>query len=220
MPVRVVLANPFALVRAALRTLIEEEPDIEVVGTASGGRKALRLVEELAPDLLLLEPLVRSPSGLDVVRQLEASGASVRVLALSRCRQAWMARLLLKEGVYGYLLKKESPAMLFEALRGAARGEDGWLSHEIASKLYSRSHLGLVEARRRLTRREWEVLQLVVEGHANRQIAEQLFIRVSTTKTHVHQILEKLDMPSRTKLMAWAYRLGLFELPPPPRVNT
>lgn len=146
MPIRVVLADPFALVCEAVRMLIEKDPGIDVVGTASQGKETLRLTEKLAPAILLLEPLICNPAGPDLVRQLQASDVTVPVLVLSRCRQIWMMDPLMEEGAYGYLLKEESPTMLFEALYGVACGEGGWMRREIASKLYSRNPLGLIEA--------------------------------------------------------------------------
>lgn len=214
--IRIVLADPYNTTRAALRNLMENAPNLKVVGAAAKGKEALRIVEELAPDVLILEPLIDQPPGPDVAQNVCVADAPTRVLVLSRCKQFWMVKETLKQGACGYFVKGDDPNVVVRALRRVAAGEDGLLSEELARRLFSRRAAEWERDFATLTEREEEVMQLVIEGLSNREITKQLHLSEGTIKNHVTRILRKLDFSSRTKLTAWAYRQDFFRLPPPP----
>jgi DNA-binding NarL/FixJ family response regulator len=131
MAIRIVIADDHTIVRAGIRSLLAGSPDIDVVGEARNGVEALRLVRELNPDVLVLDMEMPGLKGLDVARQLRAANASVRILALSAYDDQEYINGLLENGASGYLLKEDAPSALIEAVRGIARGEQGWISRRI-----------------------------------------------------------------------------------------
>jgi DNA-binding NarL/FixJ family response regulator len=130
--IRVALTDDHPKVRASIRHLLEQAMDIVVVGEASDGAEALRLVADLAPDILLLDVEMPGMSGVEVARRLKAAGAPVRVLALSAYDDEQYVGELLATGAAGYLTKDEAPEAIVEAVRGVARGEKGWFSRRTA----------------------------------------------------------------------------------------
>jgi DNA-binding NarL/FixJ family response regulator len=132
-PIRVALADDHQVVRIGVRSMLEKALDIVVVGEASDGAEALRLVAELAPDILLLDVEMPGMSGVEVARRLQASGSPVRVLALSAYDDAQYIAGLLASGAAGYLTKDEAIELIVDAVRGVARGERGWLSTRVRS---------------------------------------------------------------------------------------
>lgn len=211
--IRVVVADPFHLTRAALCDLLFRRASVEVAGVAERGRAALHLCRKTRPDVLILEPLLSGPSGLRVIEQLNADEAPTRMLVLSRCGERGVARAALQCGASGYLLKRARPQMFFEALRGVARGEDGWISPDVATELLAPATSSARRMQHLLTPREQEVLTLVAEGASNREIAGRLFVEVSTVKSHVSSVLSKLALPSRAKLIAWVYQQSSAQRP-------
>jgi DNA-binding NarL/FixJ family response regulator len=133
--IRVVLADDHAGVRGSIRRILESAADIEVVGEAVNGSEALRLVEELAPDVLLLDMEMPGLKGLDVARQLRAAASAVYILALSAYDDRQYIQGMLANGAAGYLTKDEAPLVLVQAMRSVSRGERGWISGRAASKL-------------------------------------------------------------------------------------
>jgi DNA-binding NarL/FixJ family response regulator len=131
--IRVALADDHQVVRIGVRSILEKAPDIVVVGEANNGMGALRLVSELAPDILLLDIEMPGMTGVEVARYLQASGSPVRVLALSAYDDAQYIAALLASGAAGYLTKDEAMDMIVDAVRGVARGEQGWLSARLRS---------------------------------------------------------------------------------------
>ena len=135
--IRVVLADDHPVVRGGIRTLLEKAPGVTVVGEASSGREALGLVEKLAPDVLLLDMEMPGGTGREVARWLQERAASVKVLALSAYDDEEYLFGLLDSGAAGYLTKDEAPDINIEAVQGVARGEEGWISRRVASKMRS-----------------------------------------------------------------------------------
>ena len=131
--IRVALADDHQVVRIGVRSILEKAPDIVVVGEANNGMGALRLVAELAPDILLLDIEMPGMTGVEVARYLQANGSPVRVLALSAYDDAQYIAALLASGAAGYLTKDEAMEMIVDAVRGVARGEQGWLSARVRS---------------------------------------------------------------------------------------
>ena len=209
--IRVVLADDHPVVRGGIRTLLEKAPGVTVVGEASSGREALGLVEKLAPDVLLLDMEMPGGTGLEVARWLQERAASVKVLALSAYDDEEYIFGLLDSGAAGYLTKDEAPDIIIEAVQGVARGEEGWISRRVASKIVSRKRTALKAATTTLSDRELEVLKLMARGDGNPLIAETLFISEGTVKNHVTRIYAKLDLRTRAEAVAWAWQHGLME---------
>jgi DNA-binding NarL/FixJ family response regulator len=204
---RVVLTDDHPVVRSGIRSLLERAPDITVVGEADNGTDALRLVESLRPDVLLLDVQMPGMDGVEVARQLKASGAPVFVLALSAHDDEHFIRELLANGAAGYLTKDEAPDAIVEAVRGVARGEEGWFSRRAAARMATWSRAEST-GQPRLTEREAEVLHLLARGWTNNLIAEELCLTERTVRFHLRNIYDKIEVSSRGEAIAWAVRKG------------
>ena len=209
--IRIVLADDHPVVRRGIRSMLEKASDLVVVGEAGGGEEALRLVEHLSPDVLLLDMEMPDISGLEVARRLLADGSPVHVLALSAHDDEQYIFGLLDHGAAGYLTKDEAPSTIVEAVRGVARGEKGWISRRVANKLVRRKRMALEAATSALSDREREVLRLMGRGYNNTRIAEILFISEGTVKNHVTHIYDKLTLRTRAEAVAWAWQHGMME---------
>ncbi len=208
--IRIVLADDHPVVRRGIRSMLEKASDLLVVGEAGDGDEALRLVDHLAPDVLLLDMEMPGKTGLEVARRLLADGSPVHVLALSAHDDEQYIFGLLDHGAAGYLTKDEAPSTIVEAVRGVARGEKGWISRRVANKLVRRKRRALEAATSALSDREREVLRLMGRGYNNTRIAETLFISEGTVKNHVTHIYDKLNLRTRAEAVAWAWQHGLI----------
>jgi DNA-binding NarL/FixJ family response regulator len=204
--IRVVVADDHPVARGGLRGLLEKAIDIEVIGEAADGPETLRMVEALAPDVLLLDMEMPGLKGVEVAQQLQATGSSVRILALSAYDDKEYISGLLSSGAAGYLTKGEIPQTIVEAVRGVARGEAGWVSRQIAAEMASWTQ---EEQQRELTKREMEVLQLVVQGKTNQEVALDLGISDKTVEKHLENVYSKLGVASRVEAAVRAVRDGL-----------
>lgn len=212
--IRVGLADDHPSLRAGIRARLERETDIEVVGEAGTGEEALQLVAEREPHVLLLDMEMPGLSGVEVARRLQMAETPVRVLALSAHDNEEYILKLLDSGAAGYLTKHEPLETIVSAVRGVARGEDGWLSRDVAAALmrHRRDQMFLEEDPARvLSEREREVLLHLAAGESNKQIADLLYISESTVKKHVNNIYFKLDVSSRAEAVAWAWKHGVVE---------
>jgi len=205
--VRVVIADDHPVMRDGIRNLLDKAIDIEVAGEASDGVEALRLVEELDPDVLLLDMELPGMKGVEVAQRLQASGAAVHILALSAYNDAEYIRGLLASGAAGYLLKEEIPETIVEAIRGVARGERGWVSRQVAAQMATWTQEETESTV--LTRRELDVLRLVVEGKTNQEIGLALGISDKTVEKHLEGVFAKLGVASRVEAAVHAVREGL-----------
>jgi DNA-binding NarL/FixJ family response regulator len=205
--IRVVLVDDHPVTRGGIRDLLDKAVDIEVVGEAGDGPEALRQVEELSPDVLLLDMEMPGMKGVEVARQLQAATSPVRVLALSAYDDVEYIRGVLSSGAAGYLTKEEVPQTIVEAVRGVARGEQGWLSRRVAAQMAAWAQEEL--ERTELTKRELEVLALVVEGKTNQEIGLALGISDKTVEKHLEGIFGKLGVASRVAAAVHAVRDGL-----------
>jgi DNA-binding NarL/FixJ family response regulator len=211
--IRVLIADCQPVMRAGLRTVLEREQDIAVVGEAATGTKALAIAQELRPDVVFLDADLSGPDVLEVTRLIVGdAGARVMILA-ARDADASLFEAL-RAGASGFLVKDSEPDDLVEAVRVLATGE-ALLSPGATRRLIAEfasqpdPRLPDCEQLEELTAREREVMMLVAAGLSNDEIAERLFISPATAKTHVSRARCKLDVRDRSQLVAVAYQLGL-----------
>jgi DNA-binding NarL/FixJ family response regulator len=205
---RVVLADDHPVVRSGIRNLLEKASGIEVVGEASGGEEALRLAESLLPDVLLLDMEMPDLKGVEVAQKLREMGSPVRILALSAYDDRQYILELLANGASGYLVKEEVPETIIEAVRGVARGEQGWVSRRVASQMADWIHTE-EPGKMGLTSREMDVLRLVVAGKTNQEIGIALGISEKTVEKHLEGVFSKLGVASRVEAAVVAVRKDL-----------
>jgi DNA-binding NarL/FixJ family response regulator len=215
MNIRIILADDHKIVREGLRTLIERQPDMEVVAEAENGRRVMDLAREFSPDVIIMDIAMPDLNGIDATRHIVVEFPNVKVVVLSMyCDKRFVVEVL-KAGASGYLLKDCAFEELAHAIRSVIAGEV-YLSSKVASviiKDYMR-HLPEDESSAFyvLTAREREVLQLLAEGKTTKQIASLLHISVKTVETHRRQIMSKLDIHSIAELTKYAIREGLTSL--------
>lgn len=207
--ISVVMVDDHPLVRLGLRSFFELAEGIELVGEASSGAEAERVVDELVhkglrPDVVLMDILLPDGDGIATTAALRRRHPDVPVVALTSSEDPDRVRSALRAGAVGYVLKDTSPDAVLSAVRAAARGERH-IDVTLALKLTEPDAAGVS----RLTAREREVVALVGEGKSNQQIATELVITERTARTHVSNVLRKLGLSSRTQAALWATREGL-----------
>ena len=207
-PVRVLLVDDHTVVRQGLRAFLQLQPDIEVAGEAGGGQAALHEAAECRPDVVLMDLLMPEGGGVEAIRALASAAPAARVLVLSSFADDDRVFAAMQAGAAGYLLKDVEPDQLAAAIRDVHRGRPA-LHPEVAARLMRRA--AEPAGMEPLTPREREVLRLVVEGFANKQIARRLQITEKTVKTHVSNILQKLGVEDRTQAAVLAIRQRLLE---------
>ncbi|MFI6725101.1 response regulator transcription factor [Streptomyces sp. R-74717] len=197
-PVRILLCDDHAVVRAGLLALLGSEPDIEVVGEAGSGEEAVALAAKLTPDVVLMDlQLGEGIDGVEATRRIAATGVHILVLT-TYDTDADITRAI-GAGATGYLLKAERPEELFAAIRSAAQGRTT-LSPPVASRVMARMR----KPRPTLTDRELDILAQLSQGLGNRDIARALFISEATVKTHLGRIYDKLGVDTRAGAVAVA----------------
>ncbi len=200
--IRVVLADDHPIVRAGIRHELQSS-GIEVLGEAADGIQALQLVNQLKPDLLILDVEMPELNGLEVTRKLRESQPQLPILVLSAYDHEGYIEGLLEAGARGYVLKDEALETIVHAVYAAVEGRT-WLSPRVATKLVNR--MAHPKAREdELSLRESEVLQLLALGYNNAQIAQKLFISEGTVRNHVNSIYSKLNLRTRAEVVAWAW---------------
>jgi len=204
--VRVVIADDHAVVRRGLRTFLDLDSDIQVVGEAVNGEEAIQLARERRPDVVLMDLLMPVVDGLTAIKRIREELPEVEVLALTSVLDDASVTGAIRAGAIGYLLKNTEAEELRRAIKSASEGKVH-LSPEAAARLVREVQIpGSPEA---LTERETAVLRLVAKGQANKQIARELRIGEQTVKTHVSSILSKLHLRSRTQAALFAAERGL-----------
>jgi DNA-binding NarL/FixJ family response regulator len=202
--IRLLLAEDHAVVRAGLEELLSGAADIEVVGAAADGGRAVALATELAPDVALIDLTMPVLDGIEATRRIVRQNPRVRVVVLTASSDREQILGALDAGALGYLLKDAAPEELFDAIRAASRGESP-LAPKVASEvLAERSERRAVD----LTEREREVLSLVAEGMPNKLIARRLEISEKTVKAHLTRVYEQIGVSDRTQAALWAQGHG------------
>lgn len=216
MTIRVLLADDQAMVRTGFRLILESEPDIAVVGEAEDGVQAISAVRELQPDVALMDVQMPVLDGLAATQQiLDDSDLPTRVLILTTFERDEYIFTALRAGASGFLLKNAPPEDLIEAVRVVAAG-NALLAPSVTRRLiveFMKRPASTVQSDEleRLTERERETLRLVAQGLTNAEIAAQLFVGESTVKTHVSNVLSKLDLRDRVQAVVFAYESGLVQ---------
>jgi NarL family two-component system response regulator LiaR len=209
-PIRVLISDDHAIVREGLRSLLETEPGMELVGEAADGDEVVTKARALRPDVILLDLMMPRMDGIEALGAIKRDQPDARVLVLTSFAEDEKVFAAIKTGALGYLLKDSSPQELLQAIREVARGESS-LHPTIARKVLrelSRPR-DLPPTSDPLTARELEVLRLVAQGLSNQEIAERLALSERTARTHVSQILAKLHLANRTQAALYALREGL-----------
>jgi len=209
MPLRVILADDHLLVRQGLRLVLEKE-QIEVLGEASDGLEAIRLIQELRPEIAVLDLDMPGLDGLAVLREAAKGSPQTRTVILTRHMEEPYAVEALRVGARGYVLKTQASTDLVAAIRHVHRGEV-YLSPKISKAVVQAYLTNADPPNGKLSVRERQVLQLVGEGHSTKQIAALMGISVNTADTHRTKVMEKLDIHQTAGLVRYAIRNGLIE---------
>ena len=202
--IRVLLADDQEIVRTGLKMILDAQPGIEVVGEAADGREAVALARELTPDVCLFDVRMPEMDGIEATRQLADTMAIVVITTFDLDEYVHGA---LKAGARGFLLKDAGPELLTQAIRSAAAG-DALIAPSVTARLleaFSPAATPPAQPSEPLTAREEDVLIRVARGRTNAEIADELYISLSTTKTHLASLMGKLRARNRVELAMWAY---------------
>ena len=221
MSIKVLLVDDHTVVREGLRFLLETEGDIKVIGEAKHGREAVQMTEKLRPDLVLLDIAMPFLNGVEAARQIMKCCPETKILILSSYEEDEYIRKLIQAGVGGYLLKHTVADDLVRAVREVQKG-NAYFSPSISKRL-SNSWQFFTEnrapnrANEHLTTREAEILQLIAEGFANKQIADIIGISIKTVEKHRQAVMDKLGLHEVASLTRYAIQKGIVELKRPPQ---
>jgi two-component system, NarL family, response regulator LiaR len=210
LPIRLLIADDHPIVRKGLRALLEDQPDIKVVGEAADGNEAVEQAREFGPDVILLDLMMPGKDGLSAIGEIKREQPNARILVLTSYFEDEQVFPAIKAGALGYLLKDSSPQELLQAIRDIARGQSA-LHPAIALKVIRELNhpADLPATTDPLTARELEVLTLLGQGMSNAEIAVRLTISERTVGTHISNILSKLHLASRTQAALYALKQGL-----------
>jgi DNA-binding NarL/FixJ family response regulator len=214
--ITVLLAEDHTVVRQGLRSLLTAEPDIDVVGEAANGRQAVQMAQQLKPDVVLMDISMPQLNGLEATRQIMSEGIPTRMLILSSYADDEYVHQLTEAGASGYLVKQTAAGELIKAVREVSKG-NAYFSPSILKRLLEFYRESYVKGRpqrqqsEQLTSREQEVLQLVAEGHVNKQIASALGLSIKTVEKHRQQLMDKLNLHDIAGLTRYAIAHGVVE---------
>jgi two-component system response regulator NreC len=210
--IKIVIADDHAVVRGGLRALIKDDPQLELVGEASGGVEAIELVTQLKPEVVVLDLSMPDLDGITVTRRLKESGLATRILILTVHEDEGLLREAIRSGAAGYILKRAAEAELISAIQTILKGKlyvDPELMLSVLTETAEKPTS--VNGDVPLTARELDVIRYVAQGYTNRQISEMLGISVRTVEGHRANLLEKLDLRSRSDLVRYAKQRGLVD---------
>ena len=213
-PIRILLADDHPVVRDGLRALLEREPDMAIIAEAADGHETVRLAEEHSPDVVIMDLAMPIMNGIEATRRIVAKSPHTAVVILSMHQDERYVLGSLNAGAKGYLLKDSMRKEVIEAIRTVSQGRSfltrkvsAMLQEDYISQLRRR---GLEDSYELLTDREREILQLIAEGRANKEVASLLNISLTTVETHRTHILQKLDLHSVPELILYAIRKGII----------
>ena len=213
--IRTLIADDHTLLRNGICALLEDEPDIAIVGEASDGREAVRLTDQLKPNVVLMDIAMPLLNGLEATRQIKREHPEINVLVLTMYDNEEYFREMLEVGASGYIIKRAAASELVNAIRAVYRGEavlspaitrlllEDYLNHDMHSQK---------DDPNALSSREREVLQLIAEGKTSREIAQILNLSVKTVQSHRTSLMQKLDLHDRGDLIKYAIQKKIIEL--------
>ncbi len=208
MTIRVLVADDHAVVRQGLQMFLALDDEITIVGEACDGRQAVELAHELQPDVILMDLLMPELDGIEAIKILRRELPDIEIIALTSVLEDSSVVGAVRAGAVGYLLKDTEADELVRAIKAAAQGQVQ-LSPQAAARLMR--EVRMPDSPETLTEREVEVLRQLALGYSNKEIAQHLSIGEKTVKTHVSNILSKLNVASRTQAALYAVRLGLVD---------
>lgn len=206
--IRVMVVDDHEMVRKGLISYLLTEPDIELVGEASSGREAIRLAREKRPDVILMDLIMEDGNGIEATKEILSFYPECRIIIITSFYDDEQVFPAIEAGALSYLLKTARADEVISAIRKAMKGETV-IEPKVANKMLNRLRPKERMPHDDLTEREMEVLMLIAEGMTNQEISEELFIGIKTVKTHVSNILNKLNVQDRTQAAIYANRHGL-----------
>ena len=213
--IKVVVADDHTILRQGIKALLDNQEGIEVVGEAKDGREAIKTIEELSPDVILMDIAMPGLNGLEATRRIKKKFPKVKVVVLTMHANEEYIFQILNAGADGYLVKETAFQDLISAINAVHKGE-AFMSPSISKKVMT-DYIQRAQGEEKvgfdtLTTREREILQLVAEGNSNKKIAEALFISPKTVETHRAHIMDKLNIHDRAGLIKYAIRKGMINL--------
>ena len=215
MTIRILIADDHSVIRAGLRAILSAQPDLEIVGEAADGNEALRLANELQPDIVLTDLSMPGPvgGGIAVARRLKETSPAIRVLILTVHEDESLLREAIRAGAAGYIVKRAADTELISAIQAACRGD--LYVHPSMTRVLFKELTTLPVSKpmptELLTPREMDVLRLLAKGYTNRQIADVLCLSMRTVEGHRASLMSKLNVHSRVELTSYAEEHGLLE---------
>jgi len=213
--IKVVVADDHTILRQGIKALLDNQEGIEVVGEAKDGREAIKTIEELLPDVILMDIAMPGLNGLEATRRIKKKFPKTKVVVLTMHANEEYIFQILNAGADGYLVKETAFQDLISAINAVHKGE-AFMSPSISKKVMT-DYIQRAQGEEKvgfdtLTTREREILQLVAEGNSNKKIAEALFISPKTVETHRAHIMDKLNIHDRAGLIKYAIRKGMINL--------
>jgi two-component system response regulator NreC len=215
MKIRILLADDHTILRDGIRSLIEDEPDMEVVGEAEDGITVVKLADSLRPDVILMDLAMPLLNGLEATRQIRKSQPGAKILILTMHENEEYIRQVLAAGAMGYILKDAAARELLGAIRSVHKGEvvlSPAITRLIVTDYLRWGDLSAQESSDGLTDRERQILQLIAEGYTNKQIAEILSISIKTVQAHRLNLMKKLDLHDRGELIKYAIQKKIIDI--------
>lgn len=211
---RILIAEDHKTVRTGIKLLIDNQPDMTVVGEADDGNAVLEMVDELRPDVVLMDISMPEVNGLEATLAIKKADPSIKVLTLTRHSHDGYLHELIKAGVNGYVLKQSAPTELINAIRTVSEGKtylDPTLMDKVMEGFTGRREVSRSEPRGEITEREAEVLRLIALGYSNKEIAATLEISVKTVETHKANAMRRLRIGSRIEIVRYAILRGWLQ---------
>lgn len=216
MKIGLMIVDDHAIVREGLRALLSSDPDIQILAEASDGHEAVQLAKKLKPDVVLMDVILPHMNGIDATRQIVRQNPKVKVIILTTMREWYKVQLCIDAGACGYFVKASPSNELLQAIRNACNGSTTF-STAISKDIQDQNRRMFVSQGRidsnvqKLTTRESEVLRLIADGYANKQIAAELGISIKTVEKHRQQVMNKLNIHDIAGLTRYALSTGMVQ---------
>ncbi len=209
--IRVLLVDDHEMVRIGVSSYLSAQPDIEVAGEADNGKKAVEMALELRPDIILMDLVMEEMDGIEATRRIIEKWPEAKIIIVTSFLDDDKVYPALEAGATSYMLKTSKASEIAEAIRSTYKGQSV-LEPEVTGKMMTRMRRNATEElHEQLTSREMEILLLMAEGKSNQEIADELFIALKTVKTHVSNILSKLQVQDRTQAVIYAFKHSLVK---------